>query len=71
MENYARSIIEDELGPKIAGLRPFPWEMVDFYALLYTIRFMGTIGQRLNRNPSSQTNPSIAPLLEKIAHTLM
>ncbi len=53
------------------NLSPQQLEMVDFYALLYTIRFMGTMGQRLNGNQSIQTDPNVAPLLEKMAHRLL
>ncbi|MCP4428058.1 MAG: aminoglycoside phosphotransferase family protein [Chloroflexi bacterium] len=53
------------------NLSPLQTEMVDFYALLYTVRFMGTMGQELNGNQSIQTDPSVAPLLEDIAHRLL
>lgn len=42
-------------------------EMVDFYALLYCLRFMGTIGTKLNGNASIQTDPENARLFERLA----
>ncbi len=53
------------------GLSTRQLQMVDFYALLYSVRFMGTIGQTLNGNVSPQTDPSISPLLEKIANDML
>ncbi len=41
-------------------------KMVDFYALLYSVRFMGTIGQNLNGSYSLQADPNIAHLLDKV-----
>lgn len=46
-------------------------KMVDFYALLYSLRFMGTMGQTLNGNYSLQTDPHIASLLVEIADDLL
>jgi aminoglycoside phosphotransferase (APT) family kinase protein len=46
-------------------------KLVDFYALLYSVRFMGTLGQRLNGNYSLQTDPKISDLLQKIADKLL
>ena len=46
-------------------------QTVDFYALLYSVRFMGTMGQTLNGNYSLQTDPNISPLLEKIANDML
>ncbi len=46
-------------------------KIVDFYALLYGVRFMGTLGQELNGNYSLQTDPKIKGLLEKIADELL
>ncbi|MCP5098057.1 MAG: aminoglycoside phosphotransferase family protein [Chloroflexi bacterium] len=46
-------------------------QMVDFYALLYCIRFMGTTGQALNGNHSPQTDPAIVPLLNQLADQLL
>lgn len=45
--------------------------LVDFYALLYAVRFMGTLGQVLNGNPSVQTDPEKAELLVTIAERLL
>ena len=44
--------------------------VVDFYALLYCVRFMGTVGQRLNGNPNVTTDPGNIPLLEHLAQNL-
>lgn len=44
---------------------------VDIYALLYCLRFMGTIGTKLNRNLSIQTDPNNARLFESIADNLL
>ncbi|MCP4356857.1 MAG: phosphotransferase [Chloroflexi bacterium] len=44
---------------------------VDFYALLYSFRFMGTLGQTLNGNYSLQTDPRTAPILTVIADKLL
>ncbi len=46
-------------------------EMIELYALLYSVRFMGTIGTRLNGNPSMQTNPANARLFENIARSIL
>lgn len=40
--------------------------IVAFYALLYTLRFMGTMGQALNGNYSIQTDPNNISLLQSI-----
>lgn len=45
-------------------------QVVDLYALIYCVRFMGTLGQRLNGNTSIQTNLTTAPLLEQLANNL-
>ncbi len=45
--------------------------MVDLYALLYSVRFMGTAGQKLNGNDSMQTDPNAVGLLRKIADSLL
>lgn len=47
-------------------LSEFQMKLVDLYALLYCVRFMGTLGQKLNGNPSVQTNISNAQHLESI-----
>ena len=44
---------------------------VDFYALVYCVRFMGTAGQRLNGNYSIQTDPSNLGVLEGTARKLL
>ncbi|NOY99357.1 MAG: aminoglycoside phosphotransferase family protein [Chloroflexi bacterium] len=46
-------------------------EMVELYALLYCLRFMGTLGTRLNGNPSIQTDPDNARLFESIAENIL
>jgi aminoglycoside phosphotransferase (APT) family kinase protein len=48
----------------------FQMEMVDLYALLYSVRFMGTLGQELNGNPSSIVDPENVDRLEEIADGL-
>lgn len=45
--------------------------MVEIYALLYCVRFMGTIGTKLNGNESIQTNPDNARLFERIAESAL
>jgi aminoglycoside phosphotransferase (APT) family kinase protein len=45
--------------------------MVDFYSLLYCLRFMGSIGTVLNGNPSIQTDPKNAELFERMAEELL
>ncbi len=45
--------------------------VVNFYTLLYSVRFMGTLGQKLNGNYSLQTDPKISGLLEKIADEML
>ena len=45
--------------------------MVEFYSLLYCLRFMGTIGTKLNENESIQTNPKNAQLFEQMADNLL
>jgi aminoglycoside phosphotransferase (APT) family kinase protein len=52
------------------GLSDFQLKIVDLYALLYCIRFMGTMGQTLNGNPSIQTNAENIGLLESAAREL-
>ncbi|MFC1975469.1 phosphotransferase family protein [Chloroflexota bacterium] len=47
-------------------LSEFQVKMVDLYALLYCVRFMGTLGQELNGNPSLQTDINSAQHLETI-----
>jgi len=47
-------------------LSEFQMKLVDLYALLYCVRFMGTLGQRLNGNSSVQTDISNAQHLESI-----
>jgi Ser/Thr protein kinase RdoA (MazF antagonist) len=42
-------------------------EIVDLYAMLYCLRFMGSIGTTLNGNVSIQTNPENATLFESLA----
>jgi len=46
-------------------------KMVELYSLLYCLRFMGSIGTRLNGNASIQTNPENAQLFEKMADEIM
>lgn len=46
-------------------------KVVDLYALLYCVRFMGTLGQTLNGNKSIQTDPNNARILEHIAQNLI
>lgn len=53
------------------NLSPFQLQMVDFYALLYCLRFMGTIGFNLNGNQNMQTDPQIGQHLERIADQLL
>jgi len=52
---------------KALGLSDPEKVILDFYALLYCLRFMGTVGSRLNGNPSVQTNPTNARVFEKLA----
>jgi aminoglycoside phosphotransferase len=47
-------------------LSEFQLKMVDLYALLYCVRFMGTLGQELNGNHSIQTDINIAQHLKNI-----
>ena len=53
------------------NLSDFQKSIVDLYALLYSLRFMGTLGQTLNGNYSSQTDPKNAKLFETIADNLL
>lgn len=53
------------------ALTTLEMKVVDLYALLYCLRFMGTIGTRLNGNPSIQTNPDNARLFENIAENIL
>jgi len=53
------------------NLSDFQLKIVDFYALLYSVRFMGTVGQKLNGNYSLQTDPNSAHLLSKIADDIL
>lgn len=46
-------------------------KVVDMYDLLYCLRFMGTIGTKLNGNASIQTNPENARLFESIAESIL
>jgi aminoglycoside phosphotransferase (APT) family kinase protein len=45
--------------------------MVELYSLLYCLRFMGTIGTKLNGNASIQTNPENARLFESLADNIL
>jgi hypothetical protein len=45
--------------------------IVELYSLLYCLRFMGTIGTKLNGNASIQTNPENARLFECIADRIL
>jgi len=45
--------------------------LIDLYALVYTVRFMGTLGQKLNGNVSRITDPKIVVRLEEIADRLL
>jgi len=45
--------------------------IVDLYALLYCVRFMGTLGQRLNGNKSVQTDLTKAGLLEELTRNFL
>jgi aminoglycoside phosphotransferase (APT) family kinase protein len=49
------------------NLSEFQLKVIDLYALLYCVRFMGTLGQRLNGNKSVQTDPTKAERLEELA----
>jgi hypothetical protein len=51
---------------KFLKLSSLQLDIVDFYALLYCLRFMGTIGTKLNGNPSIQTDPNNARLFEHL-----
>jgi aminoglycoside phosphotransferase (APT) family kinase protein len=51
----------------VLGLTDQEMEIIDVYALLYCLRFMGTVGSRLNGNPSVQTDPKKAQRFEKMA----
>ena len=45
--------------------------IVDLYALVYCIRFMGTAGQRLNGNYSITTDADNLPIVEGVAKNLL
>ena len=45
--------------------------IVDLYALVYCIRFMGTAGQRLNGNHSITTDADNLPIVENVAKNLL
>lgn len=53
------------------NLSVYEIKIVDLNALLYCLRFMGTIGTKLNGNASIQTNPENARLFESIADNLL
>ncbi len=53
------------------NLSEFQLRIVDLYALLYCVRFMGTLGQRLNGNKSVQTDLSKAGLLEELTRSFL
>ncbi len=53
------------------NLSDFQLRIVDLYALLYCVRFMGTLGQRLNGNKSVQTDPTKAGLLEELTRDFL
>jgi len=46
-------------------------EMVELYSLLFCLRFMGSIGTKLNGNSSIQTNSENARLFERMADKLL
>jgi hypothetical protein len=52
-------------------LSAFQIKVVDLYALLYGVRFMGTLGQELNGNPNVQTDPGNAELLKSVTRELL
>jgi hypothetical protein len=53
------------------SLSDFEMKLVDLYALLYCVRFMGTLGQKFNGNPSVQTDITNAQHLESITTGLL
>jgi hypothetical protein len=53
------------------NLSEFQLKIVDLYALLYCVRFMGTLGQQLNGNMSVQTDPTKARLLEELTQDFL
>jgi hypothetical protein len=52
-------------------LSAFQIRVVDLYALLYGVRFMGTLGQELNGNPSVQTDSGNAELAASVTQDLL
>jgi aminoglycoside phosphotransferase (APT) family kinase protein len=46
-------------------------KIIELYSLLYCLRFMGTIGTKLNGNASIQTNPENARLFEQMADKIL
>ena len=46
-------------------------KMIDLYALMYAVRFMGTLGQKLNGNASRITDPTNSERLEVVAERLL
>ena len=53
------------------NLSEFQLRIIDLYALLYCVRFMGTLGQQLNGNKSVQTDPTKAGLLEELTQDFL
>lgn len=53
------------------SLSEFQIKMVNLYALLYCVRFMGTLGQKLNGNPSVQTDAGNIALVESVTRELL
>jgi aminoglycoside phosphotransferase (APT) family kinase protein len=45
--------------------------LIDLYALVYAVRFMGTLGQKLNGNASRITDPRNVERLQEIADSLL
>jgi aminoglycoside phosphotransferase (APT) family kinase protein len=60
-----------EYWSKYLELSEFQMKMVDMYTLLYCVRFMGTLGQKLNGNSSVQTDISNAQHLETMTTDLL
>lgn len=56
---------------RLWNLTELELKMVDFYDLLYCVRFMSTLGQSLNGNYSVQTDPGILGLLENLADEMI
>jgi len=52
-------------------LSAFQIQVVNLYALLYGVRFMGTLGQELNGNPSVQTDSGNVELLKSVTQELL